>query len=88
MRRRDVFRLLAGAMIAAPYRVAAQTAAKTYRLAMITSGPAFPATSPVVMFLMGALAEHGYKLGQNLDFQSRRGWAACPAAANRTGCCR
>jgi ABC-type uncharacterized transport system substrate-binding protein len=22
------------------------------------------------MFLMGALAEHGYKLGQNLDFQS------------------
>ena len=70
MRRRDVFRLLAGAMIAAPYRVAAQTAAKTYRLAMLTSGPAFPANSPVVMFLMGALAEHGYKLGQNLDFQS------------------
>ena len=70
MRRRDVFRLLAGAMIAAPYRVAAQTAAKTYRMAMITSGPAFPANSPVVMFLMGALAEHGYKLGQNLDFQS------------------
>ena len=70
MRRRDVFRLLAGAMIAAPYRVAAQTAAKTYRLAMLTSGPAFPANSPVVMFLMGALAEHGYKLGQNLDFRS------------------
>src|ERR1700722_1382570 len=70
MRRRDVFRLLAGAMIAAPYRVAAQTAAKTYRLAMITSGPPFPATNPVVMFLMGAVAEHGYKLGQNLDFQS------------------
>jgi putative ABC transport system substrate-binding protein len=70
MRRRDVFRLLAGAMIAAPYRVAAQTAAKTYRLAMLTSGPAFPANSPIVMFLMGALAEHGYKLGQNLEFQS------------------
>ena len=29
MRRRDVVRLLAGAMIAAPYGVAAQTAAKT-----------------------------------------------------------
>ena len=70
MRRRDVFRLLAGAMLAAPYRVAAQTAAKTYRLAMLTSGPAFPADSPIAMFLMGALAEHGYKLGQNLDFQS------------------
>lgn len=70
MRRRDVFRLLAGAMIAAPYRVAAQTAAKTYRLAMLTSGPAFPADSPIVMILTGALAEHGYKLGQNLEFQS------------------
>ena len=70
MRRRDVVRLLAGAMIAAPYRVAAQTAAKTYRLAMITSGPAFPADSPIVKILTGALAEHGYKLGQNLDFQS------------------
>jgi hypothetical protein len=70
MRRRDVFRLLAGAMIAAPYRVAAQTAAKTYRMAMLTSGPAFPADSPIVMLLMGALADHGYKLGQNLDFQS------------------
>ena len=70
MRRRDVVRFLAGAMIAAPYRVAAQTAAKTYRLAMLTSGPAFPADSPMVMFLMGALAEHGHKLGQNLDFQS------------------
>ena len=59
MRRRDVFRLLAGAMIAAPYGVAAQTAAKTYRLAMLTSGPAFPADSPIVMILTGALAEHG-----------------------------
>ena len=56
--------------MAAPHRVAAQKAAKTYRLAMLTSGPAFPADSPIVMFLMGALSEHGYKLGQNLNFQS------------------
>jgi hypothetical protein len=43
MRRRDVFRLLAGAMIAAPYRVAAQTAAKTYRL--VPQDPRFPLTA-------------------------------------------
>jgi len=69
MRRRDVVKLLAGAAIGAPYRVAAQTA-KTYRLAMLTSGPAFPAESPPVKILLGTLAEHSYKLGQNLEFQS------------------
>ena len=69
MRRRDVVKLLAGAAIGAPYRVAAQTA-KTYRLAMLTTGPAFPAESPPVKILLGALAEYGYKLGQNLEFQS------------------
>jgi putative tryptophan/tyrosine transport system substrate-binding protein len=69
MRRRDVVRLLAGAAIAAPYRAAAQTA-KTYRLAILTSSSAFPAGSPAVKILTGALAEHGYKLGQNLEFQS------------------
>ncbi len=69
MRRRDVVKLLAGAAIAAPYRVAAQTA-KTYRLAMFTSGPAFPADSPIMKIFLGALAEHGYKVGQNLEFHS------------------
>jgi putative ABC transport system substrate-binding protein len=70
MRRRDFVRLLAGAAIAAPYRAVAQTSAKNYRLAMLTSGPAFPAASPPIKILMEALAEHGYKLGQNLEFQS------------------
>jgi putative ABC transport system substrate-binding protein len=70
MRRRDVVKLLAGAAVVAPLRVAAQSAAKTYRLAMFTSGPAFPAESPPMKILLGALAEHGYKLGQNLEFQS------------------
>ena len=70
MRRRDVVKLLAGAAIVAPLRVVAQTAAKTYRLGMLASGPAFPAESPPVKILLGALAEHGYKLGQNLEFQS------------------
>jgi putative tryptophan/tyrosine transport system substrate-binding protein len=70
MKRRDVLQLLAGAMIAAPCGAVAQTTAKTYRLAMLAAGPAFLAESPIVKILTGALAEHGYKLGQNLEFQS------------------
>ena len=70
MKRRDVLQLLAGAIIAAPCGVAAQTTPKNYRLAMLTAGPAFPAESPIVKILTGGLAEHGYKLGQNLEFQS------------------
>jgi putative tryptophan/tyrosine transport system substrate-binding protein len=69
MRRRDVVKLLAGAAVAAPYRALAQPA-KTYRLAMLASGPAFAAASPPVKILTGTLAEQGYKLGQNLELQS------------------
>ena len=70
MRRRDVVKLLAGAMVAVPYGAAGQTTEKAYRLAMLTSGPAFPAASPPAKLLMGALAEHGYKIVQNLEFHS------------------
>jgi putative tryptophan/tyrosine transport system substrate-binding protein len=69
MKRRDVLKLLAGAAIAGPYRAVAQPA-KSYRLAMLASGPAFPAASPPVKVLTGTLVEQGYKLGQNLEFQS------------------
>jgi putative ABC transport system substrate-binding protein len=70
MRRRDVVQLLAGVAMAAPYRVAAQTTAKTYHVATFTSGPAIPANSPIGTILTRALAEHGYKLGQNLEIQA------------------
>ena len=69
MRRRDVVKLLAGAMVAAPYCAAAQPA-RTYRLALFASGPAFPADSPIAKILAGALAEHGYTLGKNLEISS------------------
>ena len=89
MRRRDVVKLLAGAMVAAPYGAAGQTTDKTYRLAMLTSGPAFPAASPPVKLLMGALAEHGYKIGSKPRVSLiRRGWAACTVAATGKGHCR
>ncbi len=67
MKRRDVVKLLAGAAMAAPWRAAAQTA-KTYRLAMLSSGPAFPVGNPNVKVMLGTLADKGYKLGQNLEF--------------------
>jgi putative tryptophan/tyrosine transport system substrate-binding protein len=70
MRRRDVFKVLAGAAVFAPLRGAAQTTTKIYRLAMLASGPAFPAESPPVKIVLGTLADHGYKLGQNLEFYS------------------
>ena len=69
MRRRDVVQLLAGAAIAAPYRAAAQTTAKVYRLATL-AGPAITADSPTGKILIGALAEHGYVLGQNLEIHA------------------
>jgi hypothetical protein len=68
MRRRDVVKLLtAGAAIAAPYRVAAQTSAKTYRLATLAGGAPITADSPMGKILTGGLAEHGYTLGQSLE---------------------
>jgi putative tryptophan/tyrosine transport system substrate-binding protein len=70
MRRRDVVKLLTGAAIAAPYRVAAQTSAKTYRLATLAGGAPITADSPMGKILTGALAEHGYTLGQTLEIQA------------------
>jgi putative tryptophan/tyrosine transport system substrate-binding protein len=69
MRRRDVLRLIAGAAIMAPYGVAAQTPAKTYRLASLTLGGPIPPPSPNGVLLFSALAQHGYTLGQNLQYQ-------------------
>jgi putative ABC transport system substrate-binding protein len=69
MRRRDVVKLLAGTAMAVPLRAVAQTA-KTYRLAMLTGGPAFPVGNPNVKILLGALADKGFALGQDLEFNS------------------
>jgi putative tryptophan/tyrosine transport system substrate-binding protein len=69
MRRRDVLQWLAGAMMAAPRGVAAQPAAKTYRLAALSAGPPMAANSPNGKMLFPALAAQGYTLGQNLEYQ-------------------
>jgi putative ABC transport system substrate-binding protein len=71
MRRRDFVRSLAGAAIVAPYRVAAQTTAKTYRLGTLTTTPAIPPTEGPGAILVAGLAQRGYTLGQNLAYEAR-----------------
>src|SRR5262245_47117994 len=69
MKRRDILRLLAGAMITVPRAASAQTPAKTYRLASLTAGSPVPVKSPNGEMLFPALAKNGYTLGQNLEYQ-------------------
>src|SRR5262249_58467036 len=69
MKRRDVLRLLAGAMMTGPRGASAQTPAKTYRLASLTAGSPVPVKNPNGAMLFSALAKNGYTLGQNLEYQ-------------------
>jgi putative tryptophan/tyrosine transport system substrate-binding protein len=68
MRRRNFVQLLSSAMIMVPWRVAAQTTTKNYHLASLTASSPFLTNSPYIAMLLPALAEHGYKLGQNLEY--------------------
>ena len=68
MRRRDFIQLLAGAMITVPRHVAAQTTTKTFHLASLSAGSSFLTNNPNIAMLLPALAERGYKLGQNLEY--------------------
>jgi len=69
MKRREVLQLLAGAMMTVSRDAAAQTSTKTYRLASLTAGSPVPVDSPNGKMLFPALAQHGYKIGQNLEYQ-------------------
>jgi len=71
MRRRDVLQLLAGAAVAAPYGVAAQTPAKIYRVGTLTVGPPIPPTAGTGAILIAGLAKRGFTLGQNLAYETR-----------------
>jgi ABC-type uncharacterized transport system substrate-binding protein len=68
MRRRDFIKGIAGAIVVAPWHVDAQTTTKTYHLASLTAGSPFLTNSPNIVMLLPALAEHDYKLGENLRY--------------------
>src|ERR1700745_4415095 len=71
MRRRDVLQVIACALAITPDPIAAQTAAKTYRIGPLTVGPPIPPTEGTGKMLVEGLAKRGYKLGDNLAYEAR-----------------
>jgi putative ABC transport system substrate-binding protein len=67
MRRRD-FIVTVGAAAAWPLAARAQ-AKRTYRLASLTAGSPVPSNSPSGKTLFSALAQRGYTIGGNLEYQ-------------------
>lgn len=71
MKRREVLQSLAGAIIAVPGGAAAQTASKTYRVGTLTVGPPIPPNAGTGKMLVDGLGQRGFKVGQNLAYESR-----------------
>jgi putative tryptophan/tyrosine transport system substrate-binding protein len=72
MRRREALQIIACAIAVAPDTIAAaQTAAKTYRIGTLTVGPPIPPTEGTGKMLIEGLANRGYKLGENLAYETR-----------------
>ncbi len=71
MKRRDVLKIIAGAVTIAPNRAAAQTAVRTYRIGTLTVGPPIPPTAGTGKMLVDGLAKRGFNLGQNLAYEPR-----------------
>jgi putative ABC transport system substrate-binding protein len=71
MKRRNFLKLFASTICVVSHRAAAQTAAKTrtYRLASLTAGSPIPLNSPNASAFLSLLKQHGYSIGQNLEYQ-------------------
>jgi putative tryptophan/tyrosine transport system substrate-binding protein len=72
MKRRQFIALLGSAAVASSRAARAQTPAKVYRLALVSPGGPVSETSPNAKMLLGALAQRGYVLGQNLALEGAR----------------
>jgi putative ABC transport system substrate-binding protein len=73
MQRREFIALLGSMAIAVPRNAVAQTPSKVYRLALVSPQGLMAESHPNAKFLLGALAQHGYTLGQNLVFDGPPG---------------
>src|SRR5690242_20288725 len=82
MRRREVLKLIACAAAIAPNSIAAQTAAKTYRIGTLTVGPPIPPTEGTGKMLVESLAKRGYRLGENLAYEARGAAGKIPQMPN------
>jgi putative tryptophan/tyrosine transport system substrate-binding protein len=71
MKRREFIGLLGAALIIRPEDGAAQSSAKTYRLASLTGNVSLSANTPNAKALLNAMAERGYTLGKNLAYDAR-----------------
>lgn len=71
MDRREFIALVGVATVAWPSCGFAQTKDKVYRLGTLTPGMPLSANSPLAAILLAALAERGYRLGQNLAYDAR-----------------
>jgi putative ABC transport system substrate-binding protein len=71
MKRREFLTVIAGAALAAPRAVSAQTSGRTYHLGTIHPASPLTEASPFGKIVVRALAERGYSLGQNLTFDAR-----------------
>jgi putative tryptophan/tyrosine transport system substrate-binding protein len=82
MRRRDILQVIACALATAPDTIAAQPAARTYRIGTLTVGPPIPPTEGAGKMLVEGLAKRGYKLGENLAYETRGAAGKIPQMAN------
>ena len=71
MRRRDFIALLTGVAVAGPRAALAQSPPKVFRLATLTVGAPIPPTQGVGKMLIDGLAQRGFKLGDNLTYETR-----------------
>ena len=71
MHRRKFLTILGAAALGSAPVASAQTPSRVYRLGTISPGSPVPATSPSGKVLVGALAQHGFTLGQNLTVEAR-----------------
>ena len=70
MKRREFLTILGGAALGRPRLASAQTTGRTYHLGTVNPVEAMTETTPFGKTLVKALAERGYKLGENLSLSS------------------